>query len=111
MRLTSGRRIAFVDQTQATNVFNKVAHSLVSGPLSQTKAWQVRVRTLPVDDPQDDKPRQSNIEVLLPDIYDEEAAREVCLVRNLQGADGRRQGIGHESAVAPSRVEASWSEA
>ncbi|CCA72760.1 hypothetical protein PIIN_06698 [Serendipita indica DSM 11827] len=76
----NGKWIAFVDQTQATNVFNKVAHSLVSGPLSQTKAWQVRVRTLPVDDPQDDKPRQSNIEVLLPDIYDEEAAREVMKV-------------------------------
>ena len=77
-------RIAFVDQTQVTTTFSKVAHSLVSGPLSQTEAWQVRVRTLPVEDPQDDKPRQSNIKVQLPDIYDEAAAKEVCALRNRQ---------------------------
>jgi hypothetical protein len=49
----------------------------VSGELSQTTAYQMRMSTLSAEDPEGPAEQRHNIEVYFPDVYEEETAKEV----------------------------------
>ncbi|KIM26998.1 hypothetical protein M408DRAFT_330350 [Serendipita vermifera MAFF 305830] len=75
-----GKWMAFVNIFQVDPLFARLAESLVSGELSHTKASQVRVGTLHAGAENDTTVSTHNLEVFLPDIFDETAAREVMKV-------------------------------
>lgn len=77
------QRLAFADAFQVNALFERLAHSLISGDLSKTSAVQVRVSTHPLEDPENGAPNRHNLAVEIPDVYNAEQAKEVRKPRGM----------------------------
>jgi hypothetical protein len=70
-------RLAFADSNQVNTLFERLAHSLLSGDLSKTTATEVRVSTHPLEDPENGAPNRHSLAIEIPNLYDAEQAKEV----------------------------------